>query len=75
MEKGTFTVTLVDGTQFGELELNGKGSSNAPMFRAVTLSSVGILSGRPTTAGMYQCEFTVSTNWVSTTKTVKITVA
>ena len=59
--------------------------SNAPVSRAawscenlpegLTLSSAGILSGHPTTAGTYECEFSVATNWGTATKTVRILVA
>lgn len=59
--------------------------SNAPVSRAawscenlpegLTLSSAGILGGHPTTAGTYECEFSVATNWGTATKTVHIVVA
>ena len=59
--------------------------SNAPVSRVawscenlpegLTLSSAGVLSGHPTTAGMYECEFSVATNWGTATKTVRIVVA
>ncbi len=60
-------------------------SSNAPVTRAVwtcedlpeglTLSSSGVLSGHPTTAGTYDCNVQVATNWGTATKTINITVA
>lgn len=40
----------------------------------LTLSENGLLSGRATTAGTYECEFTVATNWGTDTNTVKIVV-
>ena len=57
---------------------------NAPVSRVewscenlpggLTLSSAGILSGHPTTAGTYECLFTVTTNWGIDSKTVNIVV-
>lgn len=41
----------------------------------LTLSSTGLLSGHPTTAGTYDCIFSVATNWGTATKTVRIVVA
>ena len=38
------------------------------------LSTNGILSGHPTTSGTYNCDVTVSTNWGTDTKTIKIVV-
>ena len=59
-------------------------SNNAPVTRAVwtcedlpeglTLSSSGVLSGHPTTAGTYNCDVSVATNWGTATKTITITV-
>ncbi len=61
------------------------GVSNAPVSRVawicenlpagLELSSAGVLSGHPTTAGTYECEFSVATNWGTATKTVRIVVA
>ena len=58
---------------------------NAPVTRSVwsatglpdglTLSSTGLLSGHPTTAGTYDCIFSVATNWGTATKTIRIVVA
>ena len=58
--------------------------SNAPVTRVnwscdnlpegLTLSSSGVLSGRPTTAGTYACNFSVETNWSIATKTINIIV-
>ena len=60
-------------------------TSNAPITRAVwsceklpeglTLSSSGVLSGHPTTAGTYNCNVQVATNWGTATKTIKITIS
>ena len=60
-------------------------SSNAPVTRVawscnnlpegLTLSSSGVLSGHPTTAGTYNCDVSVATNWGTATKTIKITVS
>ena len=60
-------------------------TSNAPVTRAVwscsnlpeglTLSSSGVLSGHPTTAGTYNCNVQVATNWGTASKTIKITVS
>ena len=59
-------------------------SNNAPVTRAVwscenlpeglTLSSSGVLSGHPTTAGTYNCNVQVATNWGTATKTITIRV-
>lgn len=40
----------------------------------VTLSESGLLSGRPTTTGTYNASMSVSTNWGTDTKTLRITV-
>ena len=60
-------------------------AGNAPVSRVawscknlpagLTLSESGLLSGRPTTAGTYECDFSVATNWGTATKTVRIVVA
>ena len=60
-------------------------TSNAPVTRAVwscedlpeglTLSSSGVLSGHPTTAGTYNCNVQVATNWGTANKVIKITVS
>ena len=74
------------GTEFVEVPVEVPSAvSNAPVSRAawscenlpdgLTLSSAGILSGHPTTAGTYECEFSVATNWGTATKTVRIVVA
>ena len=59
--------------------------NTAPVTRAVwscsnlpeglTLSSSGVLSGHPTTAGTYNCNVQVATNWGTTNKVIKITVS
>ena len=56
--------------------------NNAPVSRTawscenlpagLTLSSAGVLSGRPTTAGTYECNVSVATNWGTDTKTIRI---
>ncbi len=58
--------------------------NNAPVSRVawscqnlpegLTLSRAGVLSGHPTTAGEYECDVSVSTNWNTTTKTIRIVV-
>ena len=60
-------------------------TSNAPVTRAVwscedlpeglTLSNSGVLSGHPTTAGTYNCNVQVATNWGTANKVIKITVS
>ena len=60
-------------------------AGNAPVSRVawscknlpagLTLSESGLLSGRPTTGGTYECDFSVATNWGTATKTVRIVVA
>ena len=60
-------------------------ANTAPVTRAVwscsnlpeglTLSSSGVLSGHPTTAGTYNCNVQVATNWGTATKAIKITVS
>ena len=57
---------------------------NAPVTRAawtcenlpagVSLSSSGVLSGHPTTAGTYDCDVSVATNWGTDSKTIRIVV-
>lgn len=59
-------------------------SNNAPVSRVawscenlpegLSLSASGLLSGHPTTAGTYDCDFTVSTNWGTDTKTIRIVI-
>ena len=58
--------------------------SNAPVTRAVwtcidlpaglTLSADGKISGHPTVAGSYECHVSISTNWGSAEKTIRIRV-
>ena len=68
----------------------GKGSTtesnivNAPVTRVswsaenlpdgLSLSESGVLSGHPTTAGSYESTVTVTTNWGTASKTVRIVV-
>lgn len=57
---------------------------NAPVTRAVwcaedlpdglKLSESGVLTGHPTTAGIYECSVTVSTNWGTTNKNIRIVI-
>lgn len=44
--------------------------SNLP--EGLMLSEDGELSGRPTTTGIYVCTVTVTTNWGSAEKTIRI---
>ena len=48
--------------------------SCANLPEGLTLSSSGQLTGHPTTAGTYDCDVTVATNWGTDTKTIKIVV-
>ena len=76
--------TTAYGTEIVPVEVPSA-VNNAPVSRAawscenlpegLTLSSAGVLSGHPTTAGTYECEFSVDTNWGTATKTVRIVVA
>lgn len=60
------------------------GDNNAPVTRAVwscnnlpdglTLSQSGLLTGHPTTAGSFDCNFSVSTNWGTANKTLRIVI-
>ena len=73
----------IDGISIPESEREKK-RSNAPVTRVewscnnvpegLTLSSSGLLSGRPTAAGSYNCEFQVTTNWNTATKIINIIV-
>ena len=73
----------IDGILIPESERTPN-RSNAPVTRAkwtcdnlpegLTLSSSGLLSGRPTTAGSYNCIFQVATNWNTAAKTINIIV-
>ena len=77
--------TTAYGAEIVPVEVPATTMNNAPVSRAawscenlpdgLTLSSAGVLSGHPTTAGTYECEFSVATNWGTTTKTVRIVVA
>lgn len=60
------------------------GDNNAPVTRAIwscnnlpqglTLSQSGLLTGHPTKAGTYDCNFSVSTNWGTANKTLRIVI-
>ena len=73
----------IDGISIPESERTPN-RSNAPVTRVawscdnlpegLTLSSSGVLSGRPTIAGSYNCNIQVETNWNTATKTVNIIV-
>ena len=77
--------TTAYGAEIVPIEVPATTTNNAPVSRAawncenlpegLTLSSAGVLSGHPTTAGTYECEFSVATNWGTATKTVRIVVA
>ncbi len=76
--------------QIDQLVIDGDGyeeelvRSNAPVTQAswtcsnlpdgLTLSNTGLISGTPTTAGIYDCNVSVTTNWGTPTKTIRINV-
>ena len=76
--------TTAYGTEIVPVEVPSA-VNNAPVSRAtwscenlpegLTLSSAGVLSGHPTTAGTYECEFSVSTNWGTAMKTIRVVVS
>lgn len=59
-------------------------SHNAPVTRVswscnslpngLTLSSSGLLTGHPTVTGIFDCNFSVSTNWGTANKTIRIVI-
>ena len=59
-------------------------SNNAPVTRAVwsssnlpdglTLSESGLLTGHPTTAGSFECSVSVTTNWGTNSKNLRIVI-
>ena len=77
--------TTAYGAEIVPVEVPATTTNNAPVSRAawscknlpegLTLSSTGVLSGHPTTAGTYECEFSVATNWGTDTKTIRIVIA
>ena len=63
---------------------NDEVSNNAPVTRVLwecgnlpaglTLSSSGELSGHPTVSGIFDCNISVTTNWGTVTKVIRITI-
>ena len=64
--------------------LNPISTANAPVTRVnwscdnlpdgLTLSSSGLLSGSPATEGTFLCDVSVTTNWGTATKSIRIVI-